>query len=96
MKGPVVIKGADQLTCSWLSLLMRMLSHPVVKRSQQLTDRMLRLLSQIARNILPPTAAPVKPQTANAGDEASTAGASGSAAAGQSAVTAEDSSGSNQ
>nr|CAB3254981.1 E3 ubiquitin-protein ligase HUWE1-like [Phallusia mammillata] len=39
------------LSRTWLGMLMRMLSHPVVKRSQQLTDRMLRLLAQISRNI---------------------------------------------
>lgn len=39
------------LNKTWLGMLMRMLCHPVVKRSQQLTDRMLRLLAQIARNL---------------------------------------------
>ncbi|XP_076800643.1 E3 ubiquitin-protein ligase HUWE1-like isoform X1 [Clavelina lepadiformis] len=39
------------LCTTWLGVLMRMLCHPVVKRSQQLTDRMLRLLAQISRNI---------------------------------------------
>ena len=55
VQGPVYVKSTDQLAMSWLALLMQMLSHPVVKRSQQLTDRMLRLLSQIGRNIASPT-----------------------------------------
>lgn len=43
---------SNDLSHSWLSVLMRMLSHPVVQRSQQLTDRMLRLLAQISRNVV--------------------------------------------
>uniref|UniRef100_F6XN27 HECT-type E3 ubiquitin transferase n=1 Tax=Ciona intestinalis TaxID=7719 RepID=F6XN27_CIOIN len=44
-------KSNIDLSITWLGVLMRMLSQPVVKRSQQLTDKMLRLLAQISRYI---------------------------------------------
>merc|ERR1712096_214192 len=46
---------AGQLQTSWLSFLLKQLSHPVVKKNQQLTDRMLKLLSNISKNIKAPT-----------------------------------------
>ncbi len=80
MQGPVVIKRLDQLTTSWLSLLMRMLSHPVVKRSQQLTDRMLRLLAQISRSIdAPPLATSYDSTSGGDGRQQSSQAASSSA-----------------
>lgn len=36
--------------------LMRMLTHPTIKRSQQLTDRLLRLLAQISLHLPTPSA----------------------------------------
>ena len=63
--------------------MMRMLCHPVVKRSQQLTDRMLRLLAQISRNI--PTSNTV--QTGNKKTSESAPAASDQAAPADSAAT---------
>lgn len=41
-----------ELTC--MGELMRMLTHPVIKRSQPLTDRLLRLLAQISLHLPAP------------------------------------------
>ena len=64
---------------------MRMLCHPVVKRSQQLTDRMLRLLAQISRNIPSSSTVQGGGKKANASDSTTTSQASApdSASAGE-------------
>ena len=43
-----------EMTC--MGELMRMLNHPVIKRSQQLIDRLLRLLAQISVHLPSPAA----------------------------------------
>lgn len=74
----VVENATQDIEATCMGELLRMLAHPVIQRSQQLTDRLLRLLALVSAHLPSQTKAGLSQTQPNKGKVDTTANSDGS------------------